>query len=211
MDHILPLYINAIGGSKALAYVGANSGQELPLCKKLSEKVYAFEPVTDLSIFSQLLAYKDDKTEILPVALSDKSGSAQLFVANNNYESSSLLCPHSVSKEFPHLAFSQNSILVPTMRLCDFDFFPSIDVLIIDVQGAEMKVLNGITDFSSVQLIILEYSVTKPSEQLYQNSTDFNTIHEFLKNHGFCFSQSFSCHFNSATKLTHANAIFLRM
>lgn len=211
MQHILPAYINAIGGSKALAYVGANSGQELPLCKSLSQRVFAFEPITDLRIFSQLLAHKDDKTDIIPVALCDKSGSAQLYLANNNYESSSLLSPHHVCQEFPHLQFGQSSILVPTMRLSDFEFASCLDVLIIDVQGAELQVLKGIDDFSSIKLIIVEYSVTQKSEELYKDSPDFHTIYQFLHTRGLSFSQSFDCYFNSSSKLTHANAVFIRM
>jgi hypothetical protein len=83
MDAYLYKYISAaVGRSKALAYVGANTGQELPDCKLLANQIYAFEPITVPEVWAPLMAQADSKTHIFDVALSDQEGTHLIYPAS---------------------------------------------------------------------------------------------------------------------------------
>lgn len=161
MDAYLYKYISAaVGRSKALAYVGANTGQELPDCKLLANQIYAFEPITVPEVWAPLMAQADSKTHIFDVALSDQEGTHLIYPASNNYASSSLLKPEFVETEFSFCNLQFGSpIPVRTRRFDSYDFADSVDVIIIDVQGAELQVLQGISNYSNIKLVILEYTV----------------------------------------------------
>ena len=65
--------------------------------------------------------------------------------------------------------------------LADLDFGP-VDVLVVDVQGAELLVLRGATQtLSKVKAVVSEVS-TQP---LYQGGVLFAELESFLAGHGF--------------------------
>lgn len=209
MDDVIFNYIAAIGGSRALAYIGANTGQELEFCKKIADQIYAFEPITLPSVWNALITHADNKTKIFDVALSDTNGIELIYPASNNFESSSLLQPNFVEKEYTHLHFG-DPIAVKTQRFDSFDFANTIDTLIIDVQGAEYRVLQGITNYSNLKLIVLEYTVCPAEHTLYKGNSRFDQIYQKLYNNGLEFCQSHTTYFNPQTRIVHSNAIFMR-
>jgi FkbM family methyltransferase len=211
---ILANYVKAIGGSQVLAYVGANTGVELPFIKTITNKIYAFEPVTHPVIWQALNSHKDSKTEIIDVALSNFTGEAKFYLANNNFESSSLLAPQFVEKEYPYLNFAEYTT-VKTRRFDSFEFANTVDTMVIDVQGAELQVLEGITDYSNIKLIILEYTVAPPEHLLYKGTGTFDQIYRKLFSHGFEFCESYGAAqppgaINPVTKVVHNNAVFMK-
>lgn len=210
MDAYLYKYISAaVGRSQALAYVGANTGQELSDCKQLADQVYAFEPITVPEVWAPLMAQADSKTHIFDVALSDQEGTHLIYPASNNYASSSLLKPEFVETEFPHLQFG-SPIPVRTRRFDSYDFADSVDVVIIDVQGAELQVLQGISNYSNIKLVILEYTVCPRQHTLYTGFGTFDQIYRKLYENGLEFCETYGTHFTPVTKVVHSNAIFMR-
>ena len=73
--------------------------------------------------------------------LSEKSGKANFFQASNSGASSSLLEPGRHSKERPDITFSEG-IKIQTQTLDSLNL-GAFDLVVIDVQGAELLVLKG--------------------------------------------------------------------
>ena len=65
-NNIAPIlidHVRRIGGSRGLIYVGANTGQEMGLCKQLADKIYAFEAIGEDSVWKELVKYEDATTK----------------------------------------------------------------------------------------------------------------------------------------------------
>jgi len=205
-DEIVSEYINKLDKPNTLVYVGANTGQELPLLQNLTEKIYAFEPVNAPSVWGELIKKQNEKVTCINIALSDSNeDDVLLYVATNNGESSSLLKPNSHLSEFDWVKFHE-PIKINTRRLDSFWFHKQVNILYMDVQGAEYKVLNGISEFDNIKLIILEYG----NPESYFDACSFEQLNSFLSKKGFVYQESFNVYYNENTKSYYANAIFLK-
>lgn len=206
MNKILE-YVNSINGCNGLIYGGVNTGRELPFCKTFAKKIYGFEPIREQNIWNELSKHKDENTFLYNLALGDYTGISLIYPASNNFESSSLLKPtESVKNEF-NLQF-QKPIEVLVEQLKNFNFYKECDILILDVQGAEIKVLNGIDDFSNLKLVVTEYT---SSGTLYDGACTFDEIYNKLISQGFHFCETFDTYNNPALKTIHGNAIFRKI
>jgi len=204
--NLLSNYVKSIGGSKCSAFIGANSGDEIPAIKSLTEKIYAFEPVPFPSVWGPLSRHADDKCKIFNVALSDKEEASFIYPASNNFQSTSLLKPSKHLSEYP-VGF-YDPIPITCKRFDSYDFYPECDFIILDVQGAELKVLNGISDFKNIKLIYSEYT---SNAELYENQCSFKQLNKKLEDEGFHFCETTDCYRNPETKTVHGNAIWRKL
>jgi FkbM family methyltransferase len=202
---ILPEYIEKIGGSSGLIYIGANTGQEIEFCKNYTQKIYAFEPIPFDSVWGQLIKHQCEKVFCYNCALSDEEGEFEIYPSSNNFESSSLLKPKVHLSEFNWVHFA-DPIKVKSRRLDSFKFAKECDVIIMDVQGAELKVLNGISNFDNFKLIILEYNV----ENTYDGACTFDELENKLTAEGFEYYESYGVYNNPNTEFYAGNAVFIR-
>ena len=198
-------YLSRLGKSKGLIYVGANTGQELPMCKMFADRIYAFEPVSNPSVWLPLNHHADDQCQCLNFALGEQEGSALFYPSSNNFESSSLLAPGTHLSEYCWVAFGDPAP-VQVRRLDSFDFVPACDVLVMDVQGGELGVLKGLTNYSNIKMIILEFI----SSGMYHNAGTFEDCWEFLKAHGFVYMEAFEVYNNPTTGVFAGNAVFVK-
>lgn len=199
-------YVKSIGGSKSIAFVGANSGDEIPSIKRFTEKIYAFEPVPFPSVLEPLFRHADSNCEIFNVALSDREEMSFIYPASNNFQSTSLLKPSKHLTEYPVGFF--DPIPINCKRFDSYKFSSICDFLILDVQGAELKVLNGISDYSNIKLIYSEYT---SNAELYENQCSFKQLNNKLENEGFHFCETTDCYRNPDTKTVHGNAIWRKL
>lgn len=206
LDSVVHEYLKKIGDSKGLIYVGANTGQEIPLLKPLAEKIYAFEAISAPSVWGRLITHTDNQVSCFNYALSDEEGQFEIYLASNNYESSSLFKPGTHVSEFPHVQFSSTPITVQTRRLDTFGFIKDCDTIIMDVQGAELKVLNGLSDYSNIKLIILEFV----SKDLYIGSCTFDELYNKLIDENFKYMEAFDVYQSSDNSVFAGNAVFLK-
>jgi len=205
ISEVLAHYMPKIGRSKGLIYVGANTGQELDLCKMYTNQIYAFEAIKDSSVWDVLCTHVDATTQCLNYAVSDKNGWIPMWPASNNWESSSLLKPEKHLTEFTHVKFGE-PIMVSTRRLDSFTFIHDCDVIIMDVQGAELQVLDGISEFTHINMIILEYI----SAHMYESACTFDQLYDKLTSHGFTYYESFGVYSNPHTQAYAGNAVFVK-
>ena len=200
-------YINSIGGCEGLIYVGLNDGEELKFCKTFAKKIYGFEPIPDRLIWDRLEKYKSENVSLYNMALGNHSGYINLYPASNEFQSSSIFEPTQQCKNEFKLTFNE-PIEVKIERLQSFNFFNDCNTIIIDVQGAELEVLNGIDNFSNIKLIILEYTSCC---DLYHNGCTFDEIYKKLTSNGFHFCQTLDAYISPVSNLLHGNAIFRKL
>lgn len=202
-DQIVQSYMERIGNSKGLLYIGANTGQEMPVLKKYAEKIYAFEPVNYPSVWNQLLTHAAEGVSFYNYALSDTTGETLFYPSSNNWESSSLFKPKFHLSEFGFVQFG-DPVVIQSMRLDDFAFAKDCDTIFMDVQGGELKVLNGMSDYSNLKLIILEFV----SKDLYENNCVFDELYNKLSKENFVFQEVYDCWHNGDHFA--GNAVFLK-
>ena len=157
--------------------------------------VYAVEPRKDNIglIFKYLKEYETKNVNVVELCFSDKVGTSEFHVssserANGEWDlgnkSSSLLPPDKHHEEFPWIKFDE-TIEVETTTLddfCDQNKIDHIEFIHMDVQGAEMMVLNGASKMiQNLDAIWLEVEVVS----LYKNQPLKNEIEKFFKKWGF--------------------------
>ena len=142
--------------------------------------IFAFEPrlVNAIEV--------NDKVKVFPIALSDVPEDNKKFYIPVGWEgASSLLKP----KKEPGVKWTMEkeireiSVHVDTANnFCKKNNIEKIDVVWMDVQGNELRVLKGMTNFlADIKMIQTEAGV----REYYENHTLFSDIEEFLKPYGF--------------------------
>lgn len=167
-------------------------------------RLFAFEPLpaNQEHIRTNLARHGVPQAELVPLALSDRSGTATFHVSSGqppnlfagvdwNYgnKSSSLLPPAQPDPMHGWIEFKE-AITVPTGTLdefCRMRGLDHIDFIQMDVQGAEQLVLNGATTIlPKVTAIWLEVS----NHELYRGQTLAADLTSFMLRHGFLLSYS---------------------
>lgn len=179
--------------------------ESLSRTNKLSN-VVILEPSSDIKVQSELKKNVKrfyESSIIINKAASFEEGKSD-FYKTNIEGTASLLKLGMISKEY-HLLKQKETTQVELTTLDKVSEETGIvpDILWIDVQGAELMVLNGAKKIlRSVNLVFLETSVFEPT---YENGTTFAQIYNFLKNFGF-----FPLQLGSDIKDGTGNALFVK-
>jgi FkbM family methyltransferase len=174
------------------------------------KKALLIEPVPKL--IPTLEANFPDRNifKIINAAVSDSNSETEFFI-NHEFDSiSSLLKIYNKKDELKHLNIKEPAaIKVKTFTLdhiCEDQQLSGIDLLKIDVQGAEHLVLNGgIEALKKTKLVYTEFSF----QPLYDQSSVFFDLYNFFYAHGFILA-SISSGFSSAEgELLQGDALFV--
>jgi FkbM family methyltransferase len=180
--------------------VGSCEGEDSIRFSKLfpNSKIFAFEPIPHNFILLEenFKLYKVSNARAFNVAISDDVSELSMYVSkvrdgtinvgdwDYGNKSSSLLKPHSNIALFDFIRFpSEIRVLTTTLKevLAENNLL-KIDILQLDVQGAELLVLKGLgSRINDVRLIWLEVS----SVELYCQQPLAKDIDLFLHAHGF--------------------------
>lgn len=180
--------------------IGACEGEDSIRYARLfpNARIFAFEPVPEnvALIERNLSAYGTTRVELVPCALSSEEGSAVFHLSSGapegaanseewNYgnKSSSLLPPGDVREHHPWLVFDR-TIEVRTRTLdgfCRERGIERVDFIHMDVQGAELRVLEGAEGMLPTLRAVWTEVEKVP---LYEGQPLADQIERFLTDHG---------------------------
>lgn len=162
---------------------GIDSVEMAKLWKKSS--IHAFEPIPQLfaQIIENIKPY--DNIILYSVALSDFTGSSEMFVSSGTSKfSSSLLTPKEHLTEHPEVSFD-TKIEVETITLDRWakdNNVDRIDLLWLDLQGSEPAVLKASPKIlKTVKAIYTEVSL----KELYRSTPLYPEFRQWLETQGF--------------------------
>ena len=208
-DQLLSLGQSSVAQNIRTIYVvGAHRYQEQHLFNRLFpnvEHIYLFEPLKELAQALMRVEASDPRVRVFPFALSDQSGEQDFYVTNNDGESSSLLRLGAHREIFPHV--KEVGITKVQCRRLDQVIqeygLPMPDLLLLDVQGAEYKILSSLS--SSLKRHIQVLYVEASLEEVYQGARCLDDLTSLLaESHRLA---SFAP--LSTESPTHGNALFL--
>ena len=162
--------------------VGANIRQELPLITQYSDNIYLFEPLS--KAFNELKknssGYKNINT--FNFALGEKEEVKKIYIANvNNGASSSILKPSLHLDYYPEIEFIRTEE-ISVKRFDNLQEKFNANFLILDVQGYELKVINGFGDkINDIDFIYTEVSTV----ELYENNVLIKELDQELYKLGY--------------------------
>ncbi len=175
--------------------------------------VYAFEPMP--GSYEKLAAKATETGERLKTyqaAVSDKKGTATFFVAEWQ-EASSLLKPAITGSNFDayHATRQEIEVAVETLDgFCAANNIESVDILKLDAQGAELKILEGAKSLISNGKIGLIYTEIQFVE-LYQGAAQFWQVWQFLAQYGYALHNIYNINHNHEGKICWGDAIFIKL
>ena len=143
-------------------------------------KVFVFEPGKNNLPYIEANCQNYPNIQIVPSACSDSDGEAELWVEDLTGQNNSLLNNYKAFDDNRHRAFSKETtkaIKVKTIRLDGFVSEQKLkpDFIKIDVEGAELQVLQG------AEACLREH---KP-KLLVEVTENKETVEELLKGHGY--------------------------
>lgn len=144
-------------------------------------------------------------------ALSDENGSCNLFT-NLSPATNSILCPQKTNTFIDDHTINKGVIQVDANTLdtfCSENKIKAIDILKLDVQGAELKVLKGAVNLlkqKSINLIYCEiwFLSTYVEQPLYHE------IATYLESFGYFLFALYNIHFNNTGHYLWGDAIFYK-
>jgi FkbM family methyltransferase len=152
-------------------------------------KVHAFEPTP-----SSFALLEENTRGLASVvvhrrALSSESGQATLFVCASPLTNSLRKSTTSGLRYFSELVADRGAIDVQTVKLADFaktSTVKAIDILKLDLQGAELEAIIGLGSLiESVKLIHAEVQFV----ELYEGTPLFSDVESYLRKRGLIFYQ----------------------
>ena len=149
------------------------------------ERVILVEPIAELAETLRTRYAGDPRLSVVAAALSDRNGEAQFEINRSEASSSLLPIDPRNSKWFSRDLTVARSVPVPTLTLPELmsqSGLERVDLLKLDLQGAERLVLTGGAQvLDRVQVIYTEVFF----EQLYAGAWLFWETREFLSSRGF--------------------------
>lgn len=195
---------------KTIFDVGAATGEFCFRFKQLfpDSIIHAFEPQSDF--FSILDQQSNESLIVNNIVLSDNSGELDFFITSGK-ESSSLIKPNKTGTEWDHyLGISHKSKVVSDTidQYCNEKSIERINILKLDVQGAELQVLRGAEMLLRKGKIDLIYSEVL-FMQFYEGQPLYHDIAIYLNKYNYKLYNLYNCVFTRNSVLTWADAIFV--
>jgi FkbM family methyltransferase len=168
---------------KTVLHVGAHIGQELGLYKNFGIESGIFieaDPETYQRLEQSLI--NENSWHSVEALVSDIGEvDIDFWRSSNDKMSSSLLKPGMHLTEHPDVKFEKDPITIKTKTLDSLNL-GKFDLVVMDVQGAELKVLRGgIETFKNADALWLEVALGG----LYQGDCTINDLVEFLSKFDF--------------------------
>ena len=173
--------------ARGVIHVGANTGQERDLYARLGLNVLWIEPIPAVFATLQANIASHPRQHAVQGLVSDCDGeSVDFHVASNGGASSSMLDLKLHKELWPDIVYLE-TISLPTTTLPSLLERERMDLrqynaLVLDTQGAELKVLQGaepiLHHFSSIQVEVADF-------EAYEDCCQLGGIRDFLLPRGY--------------------------
>lgn len=165
--------------------VGAHHGQELETLTKYSSNIIAFEPQKNVFQILQGNASRFPGVVLENIALGSKCDlSVEMFKEHCNAgQSSSFLEPGIHLSQYPWCVFDgKESVPMTTLDRYMSDKTVKPNILLMDVQGYELEVLKGSTEYlKNIDYVYCEVN----RAEVYKNCAKIEELDLFLGNYNF--------------------------
>lgn len=193
--------------------VGASTGSfSLQLQKEIKNcSVYAFEPFLEYYKILETNRVQFPAISTHNIALADAVGT-QTFFVNSSKATNSLLPPKRTDSFIDNHAIPESQMTIPTMTLdafCEASKITHIDLLKMDVQGGELKVLQGAKKMLGSQSINFIYSEVWFIEG-YENQPLYHDVASYLASFGYKPFGLYNMHFRKDGHHLWGDAIFYK-
>jgi len=145
--------------------LGAHRGSTAIKYKSIfpMSKVYCFEPFPESIEHLKAQFKHDDSVHVVPFAVDSQPGRSTFYV--NEYDATNSLLPRPVKERryYPTFAGAKSKILVDTITIDDFvrqEHIDELHILKLDIQGGELKALNGAVGTLKKLCVPLVYTET---------------------------------------------------
>lgn len=181
---------------KVVFEFGARYGEDsLALASVFKEaKIYSFECNPNTLESCSIAVLANSQIKLIPCAVGNHDGEVKFYPINKektittwpdgNQGASSLF---KASGKYPVEKYIQDEVVVPIIKASTFmalEKIDSIDILWMDIQGAELLALKGFDDLlQNVKVIFTEVEFF----EIYSNQPRFEDIRRFLKQNNFYF------------------------
>jgi FkbM family methyltransferase len=205
-----------LGGRADVIFdIGAHVGQTAEQYRRAFPQatVYSFEPFPESFQEVRRVAEKDPKITGFEVAVGDRSGRQKLYYTDFS-PMNSLLRLQPSSTEFlkeakPQELRSREVDIITLDEFCAAQDIETIDICKMDVQGAELRALQGATRLLAgghIKLIFLEVNFNP----YYEGQASFAQVYELLYSYGFSLFGLYGMnHGKKNLLLTESDAIFI--
>lgn len=193
--------------------VGGHVGETVARYKRMFPKatIYSFEPFPES--FEKLRARFQRDRSIKPIraAVSDKVGTTELYV--NQLSETNSLFPYPVCgrRYYPKKAETVTNIQVPATTIDDFcgkHSISEVDILKMDIQGAELMALRGAAEKLKQGLIQLIYTEVMFVRH-YEEGAMFQEISNFLAAYDYTLFDIYSTFHARNGQLGYGDAVFV--
>ena len=172
-----------INKNSVVVDVGANIGYYTLLLAKVCKKVYAFEPdKTCFEILQKNIEENNlDNVVAVNMAVSDKIGEENFVVDKDNLGNSRIQSPSATP--YPPLTRG-NKTIISTVCLDKFIKYEKVNLIKIDTQGWEPKVILGAKKLIKKYkpILFLEYSLQSYQENNLDGKGMINFLKQIYKN-----------------------------
>jgi FkbM family methyltransferase len=199
---------NNVNNINTIFDIGANKGQTVTRFKEHFKEstIYSFEPVhnTFAELERNIKKYKNVKPYNL--AFGDSVGDGEIFLQNNSELNS--INPK-INKPNSHANNASVSIKIDTVdNFCTANKIQKIDILKIDTEGNDLKVLHGATHMFSKQSV-LYVLVEVGFQEDNPRHIYFDHINRFLTDKGFKLRAFYQSVGKKSLFLRSADALFV--
>ncbi len=194
--------------------LGANIGQTAKVYHERfpNALIYSFEPFEEAYQALSTLAARSERIRPQKLAVSNESGRARFYHYQSSVTNSLLQATSTAQDVLPEqLIGSVGSGDVDTTTLHEFSSehdIRHIDILKMDIQGAELLALEEATDLlqdSSIALIYTEVQF----DPLYKKQAEFHELCSFLQRYEFSVHRLYDHCLGLNVKLSWADVLFI--
>ena len=199
---------------KTIFDVGANVGEVTRIYRGLFDnaRIECFEPFGET--FQTLAANTHDLTNIRrhQVAVSDEVGEHTFHINDSPRTNSLMSAVAGVDQWVPKHLESKGTVTVPVTTLptfCEQEGIERIDILKLDIQGAELKALQGATSMlveKRIALVFCELLL----HPIYEGQAFMWDICRFMQDHGYELFNLYDLHHADSGKALWGDALFAR-